>query len=105
MSEIHDRHAAHEMLGIRGEIGNPGIDHAARTLGQLGKAGTTTRFPWSFEDEPVARNATAHPPSSIAESPAFVFPEWRAAVIDLAQADTIVRSGRRVCDQPQIISL
>jgi len=40
------------MLGIRGEIGNPGIDHAARTLGQLGKAGVTTRFPWSFEDEP-----------------------------------------------------
>jgi len=40
------------MLGIRGEIGNPGIDHAARTLGQLGKAGMTTRFPWSFEDEP-----------------------------------------------------
>jgi hypothetical protein len=43
---------ADEMLGIRGEIGNPGIDHAARALGQLGKPGMTTRFARSFEDEP-----------------------------------------------------
>jgi hypothetical protein len=43
---------AHKMLGIRGEIGSPGIDHAARAPGQLSKAGTTTRFARSFEDEP-----------------------------------------------------
>ena len=40
------------MLGIGGEIGNPGIDHVVRTLGQRGKARTTTRFPRSFDDEP-----------------------------------------------------
>jgi len=43
---------AHEMLGIRSEIGTPGIDHAPRALGQLGEAGTITRFARSFEDEP-----------------------------------------------------
>ena len=41
-----------EILGIGGEIGNPGIDHVVRTLGQRGKARTTTRFPRSFDDEP-----------------------------------------------------
>ena len=40
-----------EMLGIRSEIGNPGIDHAACAPGQRRKVRMAARFARAFEDE------------------------------------------------------
>jgi hypothetical protein len=41
-----------ETLGIRSEIGNSGIDHAACTLGQPGKAKMARCFARSVKDKP-----------------------------------------------------
>src|SRR5207248_665326 len=43
---------AYERLGIRSEIGNPGIDHAACAFAQPDKGSDSMRFVRSFEDEP-----------------------------------------------------
>jgi hypothetical protein len=43
---------AGEMVGIRSEVGDAGIDYSAGWLHQRGQAGSATHLAWGVDNEP-----------------------------------------------------